>query len=260
MRKIFKYSLQDMIKSRWIFGYGLFFLVLSAVLLFLSVDLASVVITLSNIVVGLTPLIGILFGVMYYYNSEEFIQLLLSQPIARRSIFAGMYFGLATSLTVSLLVGIGLPLSMYGIWQSTDLASFATLCLVATLLTLVFSQLGFIIALHLKNRIKGIGLALLIWLFLALIYDAIFLSLLLVFKDYPVEKLALSLSLLNPIDLARTLMILTLDLAAMMGYTGAVLQKFLGSVLGRVLIVFVLVLWIVLPHWILIRSSKKMDF
>ena len=59
------------------------------VLLFLNNDVNKAVITLMNIIIVLTPLIGTIFGVMYYYNSKEFTELLLAQPIKRKYYFYG---------------------------------------------------------------------------------------------------------------------------------------------------------------------------
>ncbi|HAY72220.1 MAG TPA: ABC transporter permease, partial [Saprospirales bacterium] len=89
MFKIIKYSFYDLMRSRWNYVYFLFYLALGFVLLFLNNDVSKAVITLMNIIVVLTPLIGTIFGVMYYYNSREFTELLLAQPIRRSTIFIG---------------------------------------------------------------------------------------------------------------------------------------------------------------------------
>ena len=68
-----------------------------------------------NIIVVLTPLIGTIFGVMYYYNSREFTELLLAQPIRRTDIFLGQYLGVAISLSLSISLGVGLPFLFYGL-------------------------------------------------------------------------------------------------------------------------------------------------
>jgi len=72
MLKILKYSFYDLMRSRWSYVYFLFYLLLGFVLLFLNNDVNKAVITLMNIIIVLTPLIGTIFGVMYYYNSKEF--------------------------------------------------------------------------------------------------------------------------------------------------------------------------------------------
>ena len=87
MLKILKYSFYDLMRSRWSYVYFAFYLLLGIVLLFLNNDLSKAVITLMNVIIVLVPLIGTIFGVMYYYNSKEFTELLLAQPLKRSSIF-----------------------------------------------------------------------------------------------------------------------------------------------------------------------------
>ncbi len=249
-----------MVRNRWMFIYMAFYLLLTTALLLLSNDLTKVIITLTNVVLVLTPLIGILFGTMYYYGSREFVELLLAQPLSRKSIFAGTYLGLATSLCMSILMGMGLPMLFFGILGSSQMGMFAMLCAMAIVLSVIFSLLAFLIAIRFENKIKGFGVAIFTWLFFAIVYDGIFLLLLLVFKDYPLEKLTLGLTFFNPIDLSRILLLLQLDVSAMMGYTGAVLQKFLGSTAGSVSILLSLVCWMVLPFWGMLRLSGRKDF
>ena len=98
-----------MIRSRWSYVYFGFYLILGFVLLFLNGDLSKAVVTLMNIIVVLTPMIGTIFGIMYFYNSREFTELLLAQPIKRSSIFMGQYLGIALSLSLSLVLGLGIP-------------------------------------------------------------------------------------------------------------------------------------------------------
>ena len=68
MLKILKYSFYDLMRSRWSYVYFLFYLLLGFVLLFLNNDVNKAVITLMNVIIVLTPLIGTIFGVMYYYR------------------------------------------------------------------------------------------------------------------------------------------------------------------------------------------------
>src|SRR5690606_42030724 len=91
MFKILKYSFYDLSRSRWSYVYFFFYLLLGIVLLFLNNNLSNAVITLMNVIIILVPLIGTIFGIMYYYNSREFTELLLAQPIRRSSIFLGQY-------------------------------------------------------------------------------------------------------------------------------------------------------------------------
>ncbi len=98
------------------------------------------------------------------------------------------------------------------------------------------------------------------WLFLAVIYDGVFLISLVMFNEYPLDKFALLTTMFNPIDLSRILILLKLDISALLGYTGAVFKKFFGTNLGLVLSIAVMLLWVLLPVWRIKVKLKKKDF
>ncbi len=260
MLKILKYSFFDLMRSRWSYVYFLFYLLLGIVLLFLNNNLSKAVITLMNVIITLVPLIGTIFGVMYYYNSKEFTELLLAQPIKRSSIFLGQYLGVAFSLSMSLIIGLGLPFVFYGIFKSNAIWDFSLLLITGAFLTFIFTALAFNIALSNENKIKGFGYAILLWLFMAVIYDGIFLMSLVMFEDYPLDKLSLIGSMLNPIDLSRILILLKLDISALLGYTGAVFQKFFGTQFGLILSSIVLFIWVLIPTYLIKRKAGRKDF
>ena len=260
MFKVLKYAFFDLMRSRWSYIYFLFYLLLGFILLFLNQDVSKAVITLLNIIIVLTPLIGTLFGVMYYYNSREFIELLLSQPIKRKNIFLGQYFGISLSLSLSIVVGLGVPFLAYGLFGSTEIFNFFSLLLIGAILTFNFVALAYIIALLFEDKIKGFGLAIISWLFFAVIYDGLFLILLLIFDDYPLDKFALFATIFNPIDLSRIVILLKLDISALLGYTGAVFQDFFGTEFGMLFSITLLILWIIFPLLTIIFISKRKDF
>lgn len=247
-------------RSRWSYVYFAFYLALGFVLLFLNNDVNKAVITLMNIIIVLTPLIGTIFGVMYYYNSKEFTELLLAQPIKRSTIFTGQYLGISISLTLSLILGLGIPFLLYGLFMSSAIFEFTLLLVVGTMLNFIFVALAFNIALSNENKIKGFGYAILMWLFLAVIYDGVFLISLVMLNEYPLDKFALFATMFNPIDLSRILILLKLDISALLGYTGAVFKKFFGTDLGFLLSFAVMLLWVVLPVWRIRVKLKKKDF
>ncbi|MBJ2172908.1 ABC transporter permease [Aureibaculum algae] len=260
MFKILKYSFYDLMRSSWSYVYFLFYLGLGSVLLFLNNDVSKAVITLMNIIVVLTPLIGTIFGVMYYYNSREFTELLLAQPLKRSTIFIGQYLGVAISLSLSLVIGLGIPFLAYGLLQSSEIFNFLSLIVVGAFLTFIFVALAFNIALSNENKIKGFGYAILMWLFLAVIYDGLFLISLVMLQEYPLDKFSLVATMFNPIDLSRILILLKLDISALLGYTGAVFQKFFGTNFGMVISFSVLSLWVVFPILRILFKSKRKDF
>src|SRR5688572_22827541 len=157
MLKILKYSFYDLMRSRWSYVYFFFYLALGFVLLFLNNDLSKAVITLMNVIIVLVPLIGTIFGVMYFYNSKEFTELLLAQPLKRSTIFLGQYFGVAGSLALSFTLGLGIPFVIYGLFESEAIWNFTLLLVTGAFLTLIFTALAFNIALNNENKIKGFG-------------------------------------------------------------------------------------------------------
>lgn len=260
MLKILKYSFFDLIRSRWSYVYLIFYFLLSVVLLFLNPSLSKAILTLMNVIILLVPLIGTIFGVMYYYNSKEFTELLLALPIKRSSIFLGQFFGVAISLSLSLILGLGIPFIIYGLFDSNAIWEFSLLIILGTFLSFIFSGISYYIALSNENRIKGFGFAILVWLFMAVIYDGIFLIALNMFSDYPLDKFALIASLSNPIDLSRVMMLLKLDISALLGYTGALFKKFFGSNTGSIIAFFILIIWTIFPVLALKIKSAKKDF
>lgn len=260
MIKILKYSFYDLVRSRWSYVYLAFYLILGLVLLFLNNDLSKATITLMNIIVVLTPMIGTIFGIMYFYNSREFTELLLSQPIKRSTIFLGQYLGISISLSMSLILGLGIPFLIYGVWNSDAGENFLILLLSGTFLTFIFTAISLLIGLFNSNKIKGFGYAILQWLFFAVIYDGLIMILLVVFSDYPLDQFALLVSLLNPIDLSRIMILLKLEISALMGYTGALFQQFFGTGTGLFISISVLLLWVVIPSGLMIRKAAKKDF
>jgi Cu-processing system permease protein len=260
MGKILRYSIADLLRSRWSYVYFLFYLVLGFTLLFLNNSVSKAIITLMNIIIVLTPLIGTVFGIMYQYNSQEFTTMLLALPIRRTKVFIGQYIGLSLSLTLSLVLGLGIPFAIYGLVGSAEIWNFSILLLIGSFLTFIFVALASNIAISNTNRIKGFGYAILLWLFLAVIYDGIFLTLLVHFDDYPIDKFALVSTMFNPIDLSRMLILLKLDISALLGYTGAVFQKFFGTSSGMVIAFSVLSLWVIFPLLLYIRKVGRKDF
>lgn len=260
MLKILKYSFFDLIRSRWSIIYFLFYFVTGMVLLYLSNDVSKAVVSLMNITFILTPLIGTIFGVMNFYNSREFIELLLAQPVPRKNIFLGMFLGISLSLSLSLFLGMGLPFVFYGVFYSAHVMSLVFLLLSGVFLTFIFTALAFYIALVNENKLKGFGMAILVWLFMAFIYDGVFLLLLIFLQEYPIEKFAITMSLFNPIDLSRILIMLKLDISALMGYTGAVFNKFFGNNSGILISITALTVWTFVPVVLILKKSAKKDF
>lgn len=213
-----------------------------------------------TVTVAIVPLISMIFGVMYIYNSRDFVELLLSQPIKRSNIFLGQYLGLALSLSFCYFLGVLIPFVGYGIFMNDALSSFVLLLIAGVILTFIFTILSFYISMANENRIKGFGLAILVWLYLGVIYDGLILLGITFFEDYPLEKASIVLTILNPIDITRVMVLLKLEISALMGYTGAVFKEFFGTFKGILVALLSFALWVFIPLFAFLRLIKKKNF
>ena len=260
MIKILKYTIYDLLRSWWTYGNFLFYLLTASVLLSFSADISRSIASLMNLIIVLNPLVAMILGTIFYYNSRDFIELLAAQPLKRKSIFLGQYLGLSSSLALSYALGIGIPFIIFGSQQDGYSGSMLSLFISGVLLTYIFTAIAFLIAIKNENKVKGFGIAMVAWLFFAIIYDGLFLLTIVFFEDYPLEGISLGLVFLNPIDLARILMLLSLDISALMGYTGAVFQKVFTQNLGIILIAVSGLIWISVPVYGFVRAGNKKDF
>ena len=254
MLKISKYILYDILRNKVVLAYTVFLFVISMSLFQMEENSSKAVLSLLNIVLIVVPLVSMVFSTIHWYNSYEFIELMLTQPLTRKKVLLSEFGGISTSLVAAFLLGIGLPVVIYN-FNSTGIA----LILIGSLLTLVFTSIAFLAAVKSKDKARGIGAALLLWFYFALIYDGLVLMLLFSFSDYPMEKITLLLSSLNPIDLGRIYLMLQLDVSALMGYTGATYKDFFGSSTGLFYTLGIMMVWALLPMLLAIRSFNKKD-
>jgi len=126
-------------------------------------------------------------------------------------------------------------------------------------LTLVFTSIAFLASVKARDKARGIGAALLLWFYFALIYDGLVLLILFSFSEYPMEKFTLLLSALNPIDLGRIFIMLKMDVSALMGYTGALYKDFFGSGTGVLFTTGIMLLWMIVPLWMALGTFKRKD-
>ncbi len=254
MKKIIKYVITDILRNKIVLVYTLFLLAASMSVFSLEDNNSKGLLSLLNIILIVVPLVSIIFSTIYVYNSAEFIELLVSQPLKRKAIWLSLFTGLATSLSIAFFIGAGIPVLIY----QANMIGF-TMILIGILLSIIFVAIAMLATVKTRDKAKGIGAAIMLWLYFSLLFDGLVLFLLFQFADYPMEKPMIALSSLNPIDLSRILILLQLDVSAMMGYTGAVFKDFFGTATGLTFSFSILFLWIVLPVWYATRKFNTKD-
>lgn len=254
MKKIIKYVIIDILRNKIMLAYTLFLLLISLSVFNLEDNASKGLLSLLNIILFVVPLVCILFSSIYVYNSAEFLELLVSQPLKRKTIWLSIFAGLASSFSLAFFIGAGIPILLY---EATDIG-FMMLGS-GILLSVIFVAIAMLATVQTRDKAKGIGVTILLWLYFSLLFDGLVLFFLFQFSDYPIEKLMVGITALNPIDLSRILILLKMDASALMGYTGAIFRDFFGTDTGVIISFLVLVLWVLTPIWLSLRKFNRKD-
>ena len=254
MKKIINYVLLDILRNKIVMAYTVFLLIISFSIFSLEDSAGKGLLSLLNIVLIIVPLVSIIFSTIYIYNSAEFIELLVSQPIKRKTLWLSIFIGLTGSMSLAFFIGAGIPVLLFE-FSATCITMIAT----GILLSIIFVAIALLASVRTRDKAKGIGVAILLWFYFSVIFDGLVLFILFQFSDYPIEKFMIGVSALNPIDLARVLIILKMDVSVMLGYTGAVFQNFFGNQWGVIIAGLVLSAWAAIPLLLSLRKFNRKD-
>lgn len=254
--KLFKYELKNVGRNKWIFAYGILLAVFGGSLIWVGGSFNKAILSIANLIVVLVPLISLMFTTVYWYYNERYAHLLLTQPISRFEFFCARLLALALSLGVSAFIGLALPFAIlgnlgFGVWLNS---------LVALAFTLLFVTLGMLIATGTTDRMKGVGIAMGLWIFSVLVYDGIVLLLLLALREYPLDIPAALASAINPIGLGRVVLLMYHEGALLLGYTGTMVRRLMTSHSGFWLASAIGLVWMTIPLGITWRRFRKKDF
>ena len=253
MNKIARFILFDILKNKIVIFYTILLFIISWSVLGLENNYTKATLSLLNVVLLVVPLVSIIFSTIYVYNSSQFIELLLSQPVSRIKVWFNIFLGLSTALVFAFLIGCGIPILLY-----SSIKTGFSLIIIGVLLSVIFTSFAMLSAISSRDRAKGIGISIFIWLFFSIIYDGILLILMFQFADYPIEGFMATLAGLNPVGLSRIFVLLQLNISAMLGYSGAIFKQVFGSGGGMGISLLVLTIWASVPFILsLIRFNKK---
>lgn len=261
MIEILLFELRENIRSRWLFVFaGFLALSVSALNYFGDENGTRLITSLMNIVLLIVPLFAISFAGLSFLDSIPFAEVLLSKSVTRSEYFFGKYCGVSLSLSLGLLVGVGIPgiLSFYS--NIGFLILFMELIAFGLILIFIFVSLAFLLASFFKKGELIISGALLIWLYFFIFFDSIVFMFSIYLGEYPVEIPSLIIILLNPIDLVRIVMVLQTKASVLLGFSGAFLLKTIGFKSVILLSLFFLSGWVTIPLWISYKRFTKRNF
>lgn len=253
---LLKYELFNVLRGRWLILYALLFAGFGEALLQFGADPVKAVVSLMSVTLLVIPLVSVLYASVYWYSAEGFTSLLLTQPVRRDGMYVARWLAISSALSSAFVMGGALPLALNG-----ALDSHAGLLLgLGVCLTFIFTGLGLLCSVWITDRMKGLGAAFTIWFYFSIVHDGLVFLFMATFHEYPMELPSMLLAAANPIDLVRILLLLAMDYAALMGYTGAVLQKVLSGSAAQALLAGALAFWLGVPLWAGIRRFRRRDF
>lgn len=255
-KTVVRYELSNVIRSRWLYILSILIAIITSIFLFLSDDVEKTLLSLTVIFCAIVPLVALLFTSLYWYNSERFTELLLTQPISRKTIFLSRAVILSTSLILSLAIGVIAPFLWFQVFN-LDILFFLFLI---SLLTIIFVNLSLLVSVSMSDKMKAMGLILGIWLYLLMVHDGIVLMALMSLRDYPTDIFALFSGTMNPIGLARVLLIRYFDQPLLLSFTGARIQLFLRSTPGLISGIFIGGVWILTPLLMGLKAFNRRDY
>ncbi|MCO5232744.1 MAG: ABC transporter permease subunit [Chitinophagales bacterium] len=254
MKKVVKYVAFDILRNKIVIAYMVFLFLFSMGLFIIEEVPEKSLLSLLTLNLILIPLISIMFSTIYIYNSSEFIELLAAQPIQRKSLWLSFFIGLASALSLAFFIGCGIPVLLFS-------ANSVGIIMIITgwILSVIFVSVSMFISVYIKDKTKGIGVSLLTWLYFTLLFDGVVLFVLFQLLEYPLEKLIIGLSVMNPIDLVRIISLLNMDVSALMGATSAIFKQSFAGNMGSLFSFGVLILWMILPLYLSVRKFDKKD-
>ncbi len=168
MMRILKYVVLDILKNKIVIVYAIMLALFSWSAFSLEDNATKGLLTVLNIILLTVPLVSVLFATIYVYNSNEFIELLVSHPVKRSVIWKALFFGMSLSMVVSFIVGVGIPLLIFA-----DTGTALMMIVSGSLLSVIFVAVAFLSGILSRDIAKGIGVSIMLWLYFALLFDGL---------------------------------------------------------------------------------------
>ena len=255
MGKLLLYELKNISRSRWIVALFLFVLALCCGVLQVSGTPKKALLTTMSILFVGNALFSGLFSVVYWYYSDRYTQLVLTMPVYRGALLNARFLALSLSLGIAVIGGVILPFLAYGA-ASVGLLLGAGLVFFTTLVSVA---LGLAIGICCADRLKGIGIMLLWWLYVVLLHDALLLAALAALREYPVDTASVLFAALNPLGIVRIVFLLFNDAPLLLSQTGAVVRNALTSHGAYLVATIIVLLWIAGPLIVARRCFLRKD-
>lgn len=245
----------DFISNRILIGYGILLLLCSVGIRQLEGNEEKVSYLLLQITLYLVPLVCLTLTISYVHNARPFIELLLTQPLHRKSVYFGTYIGLCSAYSMLYLLSMGIPV----IWSQPDIQGMLH-AMNGTAFNWLFPGIAMFLAYRFRDRTKALLSSLLLWFFMSFLFDAVLLYVLYQYGNYPIESGILCALFMNPIALGRTSVILQTETVALLGASGAVFRHVFQESQAWLWLFLGLGCWIASVALLGYKSFKRLDW
>lgn len=217
-------------------------------------------VSLTNLVLFVIPLMGLLLGVLALVNEREqgTLWTLLAQPLTPAELLLGKWLGLAEAITVAVLLGFGMSGLVIAFFATTgQLFGYLHLLVLTLLLGWANLSVGMVISTLSSRSSVAVSIALLLWLVSVWLADLGLMGVGIAFRFSSPQLLWLSL--LNPAQIFRLAALFALQgnlelLGAAGSYAAEVFGKWFLPFLWSLLTLWVFVpllfaLWLFQRRW-----------
>ena len=257
-------------RNKWVVSFAGIFALLTLLISYFGMvtsgyagfqDFARTSTSLINLSGFIVPLFALLLGVFSFISNQEYLELLVAQPVTRFQVIAGKYLGLLFTLLGATILGFALPGIIIALTIGTEGAlGYAAVILFSILLGIIFTGCAVLISQILNRQQIALGVAIGVWVFFEIVYGVLILGTTLYFTPQ-VLKYSLIISLLgNPVDIARVLSLISIGGLEFFGPAGATLLKMTGSSTVAMLYGLVgLTIWIIIPFFLSIKIFSRQN-
>jgi len=219
-------------------------------------------ISLVQLVLLLVPLAALVFGALALTSERGAAELLYSQPVSRGRILFGRVLGIWAALSAAELVGFGLA-GLVLQWQAgLDGATlYVAIALTAVAITAVFLSIAaWLASAHTGRRTRVLALSLVVWFLAVVLFDVAALGAASFLRSGSASRLLIWATLVNPVNAARTGVLLAIEGTSAFGAATAALLRFTGGLTAAGFAVSAsIVLWIVVPFTCAVRGLARSD-
>ncbi|WP_316976636.1 ABC transporter permease subunit [Shumkonia mesophila] len=221
-------EIREGLRNRWVAAATLLLAALALALAFVGSTptgevaagrLTVTVVSLSSLSIYLLPLIALLLAFDTIVGEAErgTLLLTLAYPVSRGRVIVGKFLGHAAIVTFATVFGFGaaaVAIAAVAAPSAAEWRAFAGLVGSSVLLGWVFLAIAYVISAAVRERSTAAGIAIVVWLFMVLLYDMGLLGLLVATGGQGVVgDITPFLLLANPCDAYRLLTLAGFDTA-----------------------------------------------